>query len=68
MNNAGIKKGEHKMTDALRKAQAKYEGKCKLFHIRLRIDRDQDIIAWLKEQPSANAKLKEMIRAEIKMK
>lgn len=56
------------MTEALKKAQKRYEGKCKLFHIRMRVDKDEDIIKWLKEQPSANARLKEMIRADIKLK
>jgi hypothetical protein len=53
------------MSEALKKAQMRYEGKCKCFHMRLRIDKDADIIEWLKNQPSANAKLKEMIRNEI---
>ena len=45
--------------------QDKYEAKCRHFMLRLRLDTDADIISWLKEQESANAKLKELIRNEI---
>lgn len=53
------------MTEALKKAQRKYEKKMKNFHLKLRIDNDADIIAWLKEQESANARIKELIRSDI---
>lgn len=52
-------------TEATKKAQKKYDKKFKQFKIRLKRDSDADIIEWLKDQPSASAKLKELIRAEI---
>jgi hypothetical protein len=47
-------------------AQSKYEkNKCKQVKFRLRLDKDADIIEWLKQQPNVNAKLRELIRAEM---
>lgn len=47
-------------------AQNKYERlKCKQIKFRVRLDKDADIIEWLKKQPNVNAKLRELIRAEI---
>ena len=47
-------------------AQSKYEkNKCKQVKFRLRLDKDADIIEWLKKQPNVNAKLRELIRAEM---
>lgn len=43
--------------------QDRYEKKCKHFMLRLRIDADKDVIDWLKAQPSANARIKELIRS-----
>lgn len=53
------------MKESLKKAQKRYDEKCKHIRIRLRLDNDADIISWLKDQPSATAKIKELIRAEI---
>lgn len=53
------------MTESMKKAQKRYDAKCKQLKIRLRLDKDADIIEWLKVQPSANAKIKELIRADM---
>lgn len=46
-------------------SQKRYEAKCRHFMIRLRLDKDEDIIKWLSFQPSANERLKELIRDDI---
>lgn len=53
------------ITEATKKAQKKYDKKFKQFKFRLKLDNDADIIEWLKSQPSASARIKELIRAEI---
>jgi hypothetical protein len=52
-------------TEATKKAQKKYDKKFKQFKFRLKLDNDADIIEWLKDQPSASARIKELIRAEM---
>jgi len=54
-------------TKAERESQKRYEAKCRHFMIRLRLDKDEDIIDWLAFQPSANERLKELIREDIKV-
>ena len=53
------------ITEATKKAQKKYDAKFKQFKFRLKLDNDADIIEWLKSQPSASARIKELIRAEM---
>jgi len=52
-------------TEALKKAQKRYDGKCKQFRIRLRMDNDSDILEWMEKQASVTARIKELIRADI---
>ena len=52
-------------TEATKKAQKKYDKKFKQFKFRLKLDNDADIIEWLNDQPSASARIKELIRAEM---
>lgn len=52
-------------TKAEKDSQKRYEAKCRHFMIRLRLDKDEDIIEWLAFQPSANERLKELIRDDI---
>ena len=54
-----------KKTKAEKDSQKRYEAKCRHFMIRLRLDKDEDIIEWLAFQPSANERLKELIREDI---
>jgi hypothetical protein len=65
MEDRGSEGGREMITEATKKAQKKYDAKCKQVRIRLRVDNDADIIEWLKEQKSVNAKIKELIRAEM---
>ena len=55
-------------SEALKKAQKKYDSKCYSFHMRLNKEKDSDLIEWISTQPSACARLKELIRNEIKLK
>lgn len=50
---------------AQEEAHKRYEQKCKHFMIRLRIDKDEDVLAWLASQPSANEAVKKLIRDDI---
>lgn len=52
-------------TKAEKDSQKRYEAKCRHFMIRLRLDKDEDIIEWLSFQTSANERLKELIRQDI---
>lgn len=52
-------------TKAEKESQKRYEAKCRHFMIRLRLDKDEDIIKWLSFQTSANERLKELIREDI---
>ena len=52
-------------TKAEKDSQKRYEAKCRHFMIRLRLDKDDDIIEWLSFQTSANERLKELIRQDI---
>ena len=54
-----------KKTKAEKDSQKRYEAKCRHFMIRLRLDKDEDIIEWLSFQTSANERLKELIRDDI---
>lgn len=52
-------------TPAQKKASKKYEDKCRMFCLRLRKDKDADVIAWLGLQNSANERIKTLIRQDI---
>lgn len=52
-------------TPAQKKASKKYEDKCRMFCLRLRKDKDADVIAWLARQSSANERIKMLIRQDI---
>ena len=54
------------MTDSLARAQKKYNIKCKQFSMRLRRDKDDDLIRWIDETDNATGKIKQMIRDQIK--
>lgn len=54
------------MTEALKRAQKKYNRKIKQFSMRMRKDRDEDIIAWIDGQASASNAVKELIREKIR--
>lgn len=52
-------------TPAQKRASKRYEDKCRMFCLRLRKDKDADVIAWLALQGSANEKIKTLIRQDI---
>ena len=52
-------------SDALKKAQAKYEAKIKAYHIRFLQDADKELIAKIESVPNKNAYIKELIRQDI---
>lgn len=53
------------VTIAQEKAHKRYEAKCKHFMLRLRLDKDEDVLNWLACQPSANEAIKKLIREDI---
>lgn len=53
------------MNESLKKAQASYNGKCKLVQIRVNKETEPDIMAWLSKGQAAT-RLKELIREDIK--
>lgn len=53
------------MTDALRKAQKKYEEKCYKMCLRVNKEKEADIVAWIGCQSNANNRIKQLIRREI---
>lgn len=53
------------MTDSLKRAQENYRKKCKQFTMRLRKDKDADIIRWLAETENPSSTIKALIRADI---
>ncbi len=54
------------MTDSLARAQKRYNTKCKQFSMRLRRDKDDDLIRWIDETDNATGRIKQMIRDQIK--
>ncbi len=52
-------------TKAEKDSQKRYEAKCRHFMIRLRLDKDEDVIEWLSNQESANERVKELIRRDM---
>lgn len=53
-------------SDALKKAQAKYEAKIKAYHIRFLQDVDKELIAKIESVPNKNEYLKELVRKDIR--
>lgn len=53
------------MRDSLKKAQANYDKKCRLFQIRVNRETESDIDDYL-NQPRAGTRIKELIRQDIK--
>lgn len=53
------------MTESLKRAQKKYNKRCRQFSMRLRRDKDDDLIRWIDETDNATAKIKELIRDQI---
>ena len=53
------------MNEALKKAQAKYQEKCKIVMVRIRKDNDADILAWMGKQKSVGGAIKTLIRQDI---
>lgn len=56
------------MTEALKRAQANYQKKCRNFTMRLRKDKDADIIKWLEETENPSSTIKALIRSDIPKK
>ncbi len=56
------------MTEAQKRAAAKYSAKTKQWSMRMVPDKDADIIEWLNSQASATAAVKALIRANIARK
>lgn len=52
------------MRQSLKKAQEKYNGKCKMFHLRLNKETESDIIEWL-GRGQAGTRIKALIRKDI---
>lgn len=55
------------MKESLKKAQANYNQKCRLFQLRVNKETESDIDEWL-NQPKAGTRIKELIRQDIKRK
>lgn len=60
-----IDRGAKMKSDALKKAQAKYEEKIKAYHFRLLQELDKELIDHLDKVPNKNAYIKELIRQDI---
>lgn len=52
------------MNEALKRAQAAYRKKCKIFSLRVNRETEADIIDWL-AKPKAATRLKKLIRQDI---
>lgn len=53
------------MKESMKKAQAEYNKKCKLFQLRINREKEADIIKWLEDQENPSGKIKELIRKEM---
>lgn len=56
------------MHESLKRAQEKYNLKHTQFHMKLNKETDADVIEWIKDQSSASASIKALIRANIARK
>lgn len=54
--------------DSQKEAIKRYTAKCKQFCLRLRKDKDADLICWLDSQSSASESIKRLIRQDIAKK
>jgi len=52
------------MRESLKRAQAAYGKKCKIFTLRVNKETEPDIIAWL-AKPGAGSRIKKLIREDI---
>lgn len=52
-------------SESLKRAQEKYQSKCKNYAMRLRLDKDADIIEWLNSTNNPSSQIKDMIRLQI---
>lgn len=53
------------MNEALKKAQATYNKRCKMVQVRVNKDTEKDILEWI-ERGQAATRIKELIRADMK--
>ena len=53
------------MRDSLKKAQANYTKKCRIYQFRVNKETEGDVADWL-EQGNTAARLKQLIRQDIK--
>ena len=53
------------MKESLKKAQANYQKKCKVYNIRINTETEADLLAWMQEG-SAATRIKKLIRDDIK--
>lgn len=53
------------MKESLKKAQANYQKKCKVFNIRINTETEADLLAWMQEG-KATTRIKKLIRNDIK--
>ena len=55
------------MKESLKKAQANYQRKCKVFNFRINTETEQDLLAWMQEGKAAT-RIKKLIRDDIRAK
>lgn len=53
------------MRESLKRAQANYASKCKMFTLRINKETEPDILHWM-EQPGAGTRIKQLIREDLK--
>ena len=53
------------MKESLKKAQANYQKKCKVYNIRINTETEADLLAWMQEGRAAT-RIKKLIRDDIK--
>ena len=56
------------MKESLKRAQARYQSKFIQFHMKLNKEKDVDVIEWIRQQGSASASIKALIRSNISRK
>lgn len=52
------------MKESLKKAQDKYNQKCRLYNIRINTETEKDLLAWMQEG-HASSRIKKLIREDI---
>ena len=52
------------MKESLKKAQANYQKKCKVYNIRINTETEADLLAWMQEGKAAT-RIKKLIRDDI---